>query len=490
MNNTEKVFSDASVNIQDLLQINYFVVCDTNVFLGLYRNSPDYATFALECLRQIQDRIIIPNTVRVEFIRHSRKMFSAHQKRIESVADDTLELVRSQNLKLQNAWNAFVAKKYPDAESYLGEIDAKYHELENLITGYFQNHPVLELLRNDWDIDRADEFVRQCIKNGQAMCPLSQDSLYSICEEGEHRYKKEIPPGFKDAKSKDGIRKYSDLILWKEIIHHAKEQQVNIIFVTDDVKADWWKTDGTSPEFLPALIQEFGRKTRQSVKQESEEAHPTLQIVPFTSGDFFIAVSESYGIEVPDAVGQALRITLDDYINQIKDQAFEDIQVELAYSEWRYVDSSVLSDYGDEGVSEWEIDYFDLISYSMEDRCDDEITYKLHYRVEMSGTSFAYWGRDDDTKEVILSPGYEHTVEGTITVLVHRTVDMFTDFQDADDYDSVEIIDSDFEETKYKSPYEEDHYQGSYTTCPECGCIINADNDGGNGFCVICAPEK
>lgn len=494
MNTTDKICSSSNVDVKSLLQGNYYIVCDTNVFLGLYRNSPDYATFALECLRQVKEKILIPNTVRIEFTKHSRPMFGAHQKKIKSVADDALKLVQQQNLRLQNAWKVLIAKNFPDADGCLVKIDAKYRELEDLINGYFEEHPVLDLLRDDWDVDRADEFVQQCIKDGQEMSPMSQAQLYEICEEGERRYKNETPPGFKDAKAKDGIRKYSDLIMWKEILHHAKTNQVNILFVTDDAKADWWKTVGTSPEFLPALVQEFARETRLHSKQGGEEPL-SLQILPFTSNDFFMSVSQSFGIDIPDAVSQALKITLHDYISKIETRVFEEIQDELAYSEWRYVDTDGLGAYGDEFVDEWEIDSFDLDSYSMEDRYENEITYRLIYRVEMSGRSFSYWGRDDDTKEVILSPPYIHTVEGTITVLVRRTADLFTDFRDAADYDSVEIIDSDFEETKCVSPYEEDDYledhcPDSYNICPECGCKINSDNDGGSGFCTNCTPEK
>lgn len=81
MSITDKICSSSTVDIKNLLLQNYFIVCDTNVFLGLYRNSPDYAAFALECLQQVKKKILIPNTVRVEFTRHSRSMFSAHQKK-------------------------------------------------------------------------------------------------------------------------------------------------------------------------------------------------------------------------------------------------------------------------------------------------------------------------------------------------------------------------------------------------------------------------
>lgn len=37
--------------------------------------------------------------------------------------------------------------------------------------------------------------------------------------------------------------------------------------------------------------------------------------------------------------------------------------------------------------------------------------------------------------------------------------------------------------------YEEQELKGAYTSCPDCGCSINLENDGGNGFCIECAPN-
>lgn len=486
----EKVYSNSSIDIKKLLEQNYIVVCDTNVYLGLYRNSPDYALFALECLKQIQKSIVLPNTVSVEFFKHNKKMFAAHQSRIDNLAKEAVELIRNQNVKLQNVWRTFINKRFPDVENCTEKIDCKYRELEDLVIGYFQDHKILDTLRSDWNEDRAEKFILRCIENGQKMTSLDQDVLYSICEEGERRYKNKTPPGFQDEKTKDGIRKYSDLILWKEILSYAKEHKMNVIFVTDDVKSDWWNA-GEKIEFLPQLVSEFVKETRYKHKKDDQDP-VELQIIPFISSDFFMAISESFGIDIPDAVEEALKITLDDYINGIKDRVFESFQDDLAYSEWKYVDSGVLTDYGEEFCDEWEIEDYDLQHYSMEERYEDEIVYKLEYSIEMSGKSFAYWGRDDDTKEVILSPAYTHTVKGVITVYVYRTANMLTDFEDSFDFDSVEIIDSEFEEIGYESPYEgeiPDDWE-SYTTGPECGETISFDNDACNGKCIKCTNNE
>ena len=71
-----------------------------------------------------------------------------------------------------------------------------------------------------------------------------------IKEKCKHRFKNEIPPGYKD-KKKDGTE-CGDLILWYQILNMAKDKKLPIILVTDDKKEDWWwisagKTIGPRP---------------------------------------------------------------------------------------------------------------------------------------------------------------------------------------------------------------------------------------------------
>ena len=51
---------------------------------------------------------------------------------------------------------------------------------------------------------------------------------------------------------------------------------------------------------------------------------------------------------------------------------------------------------------------------------------------------------------------------------------------DVADADEVEVLHSSMDDYHDECP-------NSYTICPDCGCKINFENDGGNGFCVKCA---
>ncbi|MFC0274997.1 PIN-like domain-containing protein [Metabacillus herbersteinensis] len=160
-----------------------------------------------------------------------------------------------------------MTRHFPEADEFQDKIDEKYDELKTMLTDYFEERSVLTLIQDSWTSDVVKELVQELLDNNQIMTDFTRDEIYGICEDGENRYKKNIPPGHKDGKKKDGIRKYSDLILWKEVIRFAKEEQKNIIFVTDDVKTDWWNIEDDQYEFLPQLVQEFEEIQRPGHEQ-------------------------------------------------------------------------------------------------------------------------------------------------------------------------------------------------------------------------------
>ena len=51
------------MNIRNHIENGYRVVLDTNVLLNIYRYSPEFSEFALECLNAVKEYIILPATV-------------------------------------------------------------------------------------------------------------------------------------------------------------------------------------------------------------------------------------------------------------------------------------------------------------------------------------------------------------------------------------------------------------------------------------------
>jgi hypothetical protein len=144
------------------------------------------------------------------------------------------------------------------------QIESKINDFVQALKSDIENEYASKLDKHG--ITPQDDSVLQAIGrlyDGKVGEPFSPEELKKIFEEGEVRYANQIPPGFLDAQ-KDGDKKYGDLILWKEMIRYASDKKVDVLFVTDDAKEDWWwKTQGETIGPLPELRQEFNKQTDQ-----------------------------------------------------------------------------------------------------------------------------------------------------------------------------------------------------------------------------------
>lgn len=461
------------MDIKTLVESNeYMIVLDTNVLLNIYRYSPDFSDFALNCICAVQEHVVLPATVRLEYGKHCRAEFSKMVGRVENAQDTTKDQIRRAKEKVLATCDGLERLQFPDIGELRTLLASRLDEVQAVLEDFFEERSNLEFVSHAWNnTDHVQALVSSWDQNGSIMQAPSQEDIYSWCEEGETRYKKEVPPGFKDAKNKDGVRKYSDLILWKEILRFAAREKKNIIFVTDDVKADWWETDNRNRKFHEKLVAEFS-KTGQ-------------QIEPFVSHDFYNEIATVYGIEKTDVVELALRMTDEDYCNKIADKVFDRVIDSLVYSGTDYIDDST-AHIGSEGIDELEITNYDFVSAERIDRNDDIVTYQFTYQVTAEGTSYEYWGRDEDTREVIRSNGTDHVFEGLLTIEVQRATDIYLDFESDNSFDEVEIISSDLKETAFHENWEIDEPEpGELGFCPDCGCPLNIENDAG-GFCYKC----
>lgn len=446
---------------------NAIIVCDTNVYLHVYSYSPNYSEYAIACLNVIKDYLRMPSMIEVEYNKHYLDCFKQMSNRIINAKENFIKAISkaqdstlSININLQKLG-------FEEVEELNTSLNQSYNNMIRMVEDFFGvREEALNLLVNGWGgVDRVYELYDFMVKNNQILPDFSQLELYRICEEGARRYKNQVPPGYKDDKDrKNGLSKYGDLIWWKEVIRYAKRNKCDVYLVTDDVKGDWW---GEDKKLRPELVTEFetiGKK-----------------VYAFTANKFYEAVGVEYNISVPDMVECALNLTDTDYCERISDNVFDTIIDKFLYNGMDYIVGE-LTDSGSFGIDE-----FELISYSYEDgyqsnREDNDIYYHLEYNINLSGYSYDYWGKDDETKNNIVSPGNYHEFKGKIIVELKRKADIFVDFINEDSFESVDIVDGRLEESFYKSWNE----PNGYNICTKCGNNINYQNDAGDGFCLDC----
>ena len=139
-----------------------------------------------------------------------------------------------------------------------------------------------------------------------------------------------------------------------------------------------------------------------------------------------------------------LYIENDSFVEKIEEEVEDYIRSEITLSPESYLYSY---DIGDEGIDDVEVVecYFTKIKNTDLLRIDDEIhiIYELEFSINVTCTSYDYYGRDDDTREVVTSPPIFHEFYGDILITVERVIekDSSKDSNIVDKY-NIEDIDS------------------------------------------------
>ncbi len=261
-------YRPAQEDLTELWSAGLFVL-DTNVLLNLYRYPVEARQALLSVLSQLAPRLWVPHHVALEYQRNRLTVIAEQVRRfdeVRKVADDALRTIKGgfDPLQLKRRHSAI------DPNSFVRSIDdAVKHfkaQLEQLEAGQLDVHHD-DILRSEIDT----------ILHGHVgPPPVSQEFLDELFTEGNGRYQARIPPGYEDAPKSDqtasdtfqwnGLkfkREFGDLLLWKQILAHAKAHSVShLCLVSDDEKEDWWwsvdsrgrKIIGPRPELVEEAI--------------------------------------------------------------------------------------------------------------------------------------------------------------------------------------------------------------------------------------------
>ncbi len=241
------------------------IALDTNVLLGLYRMPAATREEVVELLTRLKDRLWVPYHVLLEFHRNRQQAMKAEFAAAKQLGKDA-----------RNAYDVFKATIsndrvrdracWPQIAEKLAEIEKKAEELfkvTNSESGHYisPNAP-----------DSVLSFVENLLEGRIGSRPGSQAIVDSAEELAAERFKAKIGPGYYDQEKAgdkyvfDGLiydRQYGDYMVWRELIAHSRETKTKrVMFVTSDVKPDWWLDSRTfsgkrpQPELVMEMLRE------------------------------------------------------------------------------------------------------------------------------------------------------------------------------------------------------------------------------------------
>lgn len=274
MKNQFHVFYENNIVDFTRLDSSTLIVLDANVLLHFFRYSNASREKLLKALKKIKSNIFIPYQASLEYHFSRQSVERSHDKNVDDLIN-----------KIDEAKEEFMATIKESIDSYgrnirsTDEIKIREEVIKELMAQFdeFMDSFKNKTLIKETGLVTKNEQLSYEISNiltGKVGEKFSAEEITLIQEDGEKRYLKKIPPGYKDD-SKDNMfrifgeyeykQKFGDLILWKEIIKYCKEHKEikKVFLISDDAKDDWLfkakgETVGIKVELKQELFEESG----------------------------------------------------------------------------------------------------------------------------------------------------------------------------------------------------------------------------------------
>lgn len=221
------------------------IALDANILLNLYRYTASTRDELLSVLGGIKERLWVPHQAVYEYFENRFEVME-HRRRLFDGA--RLELKKSRSV-LEELYTSPV-KQGAERQA---KVDGAWAELESYIdAGAGEVFPPTADLSGDPILAALTELL-----DGRVGGPYDKDRKAEVLREAAARYASRTPPGYADA-NKPGENKFGDVVLWLQLLEHARDRGTPVIFVTDDVKEDWWsRAGGKTIGPNPALVEEM-----------------------------------------------------------------------------------------------------------------------------------------------------------------------------------------------------------------------------------------
>lgn len=228
------------------------LVLDTNMLLNVYRYQEETRERLFEILEKLKERLWIPHRVMYEYQKNRLEVIAEQFK----VYSDVSKVIREVQARLKGLTYLTGKHRFIEIDAIIGNpLKALAEANEKLSTGQQRGKREFGRLKTD---DSYSERITQ-LYQGKIGEPYKRAQLFEIYRQADKRYELQIPPGWKD-KGKPTQDKYGDVILWFQLLDYAQVHNKPILFITDDVKSDWFLSAEESlrkPRPRPELIQEM-----------------------------------------------------------------------------------------------------------------------------------------------------------------------------------------------------------------------------------------
>jgi PIN like domain len=228
------------------------IVLDANTLLSLYRYQADTRHVLVDILTRLKDRLWVPHQAMFEFFENRLSVIASRSEEAEQAIDD----LRKKSLELEavvRQWANRVGLPGDRTGRLISSIRTTVDDVAGKI-GRQSSDDSLEQAE-DTSKDPVIGSLTSILERGVGN-PLPDDELLAAKKEAKQRIADKRPPGWRDANKRENPE--GDYLIWYEMLGEARRRSTDVLFVTGDVKDDWWwKEHGEVRGPLPELAYEM-----------------------------------------------------------------------------------------------------------------------------------------------------------------------------------------------------------------------------------------
>lgn len=255
-------------NVQELVsfleQDNLVIVLDSSAILDIYKHDQSHSSNLLKAYQLNQNKIWLPKHVDYEVDENYFSVRASRKDGLKNMPRDLSKTLVKFRKGVSSVLKNPVKFKYPTAVDINSLLENKINEIEEILSEHKDRVTTMD---EEELSDVIKDFLTELRQSNQIGDGYDEFDKLAIYSEGVFRYKLGIAPGFKDIKKDKndltGTQKFGDLIIWKEVLSHIKDMQAPLLFITSDVKEDWWELDDNDRIIRQrmSLVREFEKYT-------------------------------------------------------------------------------------------------------------------------------------------------------------------------------------------------------------------------------------
>jgi hypothetical protein len=211
------------------------VVPDANVLLNLYRYTDQASSALLSALERLGSQLWVPHQVLHEFWQNRESVLRDPRDTEKTTRE--MDDAKTKAVARFRTWANRVSLPTEESAAHVGALTAGFDAVIGGIRR-FSDSFAPEAARDT----SKDQILQRLepILEGNVGAPLDSDPHEAAVAEGLRRVAERLPPGYRD-KKKDDPGAAGDYLIWEQVLIEAERRGCDVLFVTGDVKDDWWR---------------------------------------------------------------------------------------------------------------------------------------------------------------------------------------------------------------------------------------------------------